>query len=82
MSSYVTIYGELVTGEIVREYENTVLVRTAKGGHHMVHKSSIKGGYKRKEKKRDRMGNSKSFDLEKSQTKGPLRNDMRHWSFK
>lgn len=79
MGNFVNLYGEKITGEIVREHENTIIVRTPNGGNHVVHKASITGSYKSKAKKRDRMGNLQSFDLEKSQAKGPLRNDMRSW---
>lgn len=82
MKSYVTIYGELITGEVVREYENTVIVRTAKGGHHMVHKRNIDKGFKRSKSLAQHKTTNAHFDLERTQARGPLRNDMRHWSFK
>lgn len=82
MNSYVTIYGELVTGEIVREYQNTVIVRTPQGGHHMVHRRNINKNFKRNKSLAQHKTTNAHFNLEKTQARGPLRNDMRHWTYK
>lgn len=66
MRNYMTIYGDMVTGEIVTTYDNTAIVRTAKGGHHMVHKDSLDKSQKAK-RGNNRLGVSKGFDLASSQ---------------
>ena len=40
LREFTTIYGDRVKGEIVIVNDNTVIVRTEQGGHHMVHKDS------------------------------------------
>ncbi|GGD02217.1 hypothetical protein [Enterococcus wangshanyuanii] len=67
MQNYITIYGDMVTGEIVSIYENTAIVRTAKGGHHMIHKDSLDKNCKAKRGK-NRLGISGGFDLASSQS--------------
>lgn len=68
MQNFITIYGEPITGEIVKSYENTVIVKTEKGGQHMVHKDSLSAKFKSK-KAPDRL-KSKGFDLAACQTIG------------
>ena len=77
MKNFITIYGEPITGEIVKTYENTVIVRTAKGGQHMVHKDSLGNEYKAV-KKADRC-KSKGFDLAACQTIGAKSMEVRKW---
>lgn len=74
---FTTIYGEPITGEIVNVHENTVIVRTAKGGQHMVHKDSLSDDYKSK-KGPDRL-KSKGFDLAACQTIGAKSTEVRKW---
>lgn len=75
MRNFITIYGEPITGEIVNVYENTVIVRTEKGGQHMVHKNSLSDDYKSK-KRPDRL-KSKGFDLAACQTIGGKNTEVR-----
>jgi len=68
MRNFITIYGEPITGEIVKTYENTVIVKTEKGGQHTVHKDTLDDNFKSK-KAPDRL-KSKGFDLAACQTIG------------
>lgn len=77
MSNFITIYGELITGEIVTINKNTVIVRTKQGGHHMVHKDSLGDDYQFK--KRPNRLKCKGFDLESCQTLGGKTTEVRKW---
>ncbi|MTD42487.1 hypothetical protein GIX45_28435 [Erwinia sp. CPCC 100877] len=77
MQNFITIYGELITGEIVAIHKNTVIVRTAKGGHHMVHKDSLDDKYKSK-RGTDRL-KCQGFDLQACQTLGGKKTEIRKW---
>lgn len=82
MRQYKTIYGESIVGEIVKQYKHTVIVQTTNGGNHMVHKKSFDPEYQAKKTDAERKTTTKHFNLEKTQARGPLRNDMRHWTYK
>lgn len=77
MKNYITIYGELITGEIVTINKNTVIVRTAKGGYHMVHKDSLDENFKTK-RKANRL-KCEGFDLQGCQTIGGKYPEVRKW---
>ncbi|MBL1225395.1 hypothetical protein [Enterococcus sp. BWR-S5] len=48
----------------------------------MVHRRNINKNFKRNKSLAQHKTTNAHFDLEKTQARGPLRNDMRHWSFK
>lgn len=72
-----TIYGETIEGTVYKVLENTIIIKSITGEHHMVHKDSLGNKYKA-ERKADRC-KSNGFDLAACQTIGNISLTIRSW---